>query len=113
MLTIGLSGPQGKLKQVHKALEDAGFILTLDKGGQPTLDHDLSDMPKGHLHVTVEGDDMNRAHAVVAPFGWRLRSHWCNEDAGLAYATGGLDNISNADRLKRIEHDLAILKGVG
>lgn len=112
MLTIALSGPQGRLKQVHKDLEAAGFHLVLDKGGQPSLDdHGFTDTPKGHVHVTVEGEDMNAAHAAVVTHGWRLRSHWCNEDAGLAYALGGLDNISPADRLKRIEADLAILKG--
>lgn len=113
MLTIVLSGPLGKLKQVHKSLEDAGFTLALDKGGQPTLYDwgNAEDTPKGHVFATVEGEDMNRAHSAVVEWEWRLRAYWCNEDAGLALPLVG-DQLTPEQRIARVEQDLAILKGV-
>lgn len=75
--TIVLSGPQGKLTEVHKALEDAGFTLHLDAKRKPSK-HDWGhhDTPSGHVFCTVDGPDINVANAAVEEFGWRLRGHW-------------------------------------
>ena len=110
--TAVLSGPQGRIKHVHSALEAAGFHLVLDAGGQPTLDDhgNAADTPKGHVFVTVEGDDINVAHSAVLEHGWRLRVHWNNDDMGYAAGLGSPGYLSPAERLARVEMDLAILK---
>ena len=109
--TVVLSGPQGTLQTVHRSLESAGFRLVLDAGGQPTLhNHGLVPDEPGHQFVTAEGDDINRAHAVVAQHEWRLRAYWNNDDMGYAAGIGSPGYLSPADRLARVEKDIEILR---
>ena len=75
-LTIGLSGPQAQRKSVAAALKDAGFRVVQDEFGDPIRhDHGMEHEVMNGAWVTVEGSDMNAAHTVVEPFGWRLRTH--------------------------------------
>lgn len=75
--TIVLSGPQGKLADVHAALDEAGFKLHLDPKRKPTkYDWGHQGTPSGHVFCTVDGPDINTAVDAVQEFGWCLRGHW-------------------------------------
>lgn len=103
-LTIVLSGPKSSRSQARAALSGAGFEplpTDHDHGLAPSTKTEWSgdrytDTVKGHhakgdivpggeivavrvrqpqAFVTVEGDDVNRAHAAVEPLGWQLRAH--------------------------------------
>lgn len=75
--TIVLSGPQGKLAEVHAALDEAGFTLHLDPKRKPTkYDWGHKDTPSGHVFCTVDGPHINQAVDAVQEFEWRLRGHW-------------------------------------
>lgn len=129
---ILLSGPKGGANVLRNALASSGFVGVVD-----THDHGH---PSGHL-TTWEGDvdeegnpvsgsgrmipvepthpvaftlctgpDVDQATAIAGQYGAVLRGHWPEQAQSLFDPEV---SMSVADRIARVESDLAILKAAG
>ena len=76
-LTILVSGPKATVAQARNVLGVAGFrVLDTDRDHGYPATVTGKKIREAQAFVTVEGDDVDRAHEVVTPLHWRLRAHW-------------------------------------